>query len=175
MTFEEQDESTGESRPIADDGPFTLEVDGEIFTVTVRPRGAGRVRLRLEIGAERGVRIFQFSACFLLQCSRPSEQPIQRNSARNHRGTPRVDPRSPQPDQPRDRIYRRLIVGTTCNVAVMNTDPPTPSRETYNNNLLSAHENGWSEVDPRSLANCATYSMTSLPHSPSRVRRHQGG
>ncbi len=41
MTFEEQDESTCESRPIADDGPFTLEVDGEIFTVTVRPGEPG--------------------------------------------------------------------------------------------------------------------------------------
>ena len=49
--------------------------------MTVRPRGAGRVRLRLEIGAERGVRVFQFSPCFLLQCPRPSEQSIKQDQA----------------------------------------------------------------------------------------------
>lgn len=39
MPVEEPDELHSDHRPAAEDGPFTLIVDGEIFTVTISPRG----------------------------------------------------------------------------------------------------------------------------------------
>lgn len=39
MGTEEHDDLAGDSRPVADDGPFTLRVDGEIFTVKIRSDG----------------------------------------------------------------------------------------------------------------------------------------
>lgn len=39
MNFADDDEPAGDRRPIADDGPFTLIVDGETFTVTLRADG----------------------------------------------------------------------------------------------------------------------------------------
>ncbi|WP_228380564.1 hypothetical protein [Rhodococcus opacus] len=41
MRTENHDESAGGSRPTADDGSFTLTVDGEVFTVTLRPEEPG--------------------------------------------------------------------------------------------------------------------------------------
>ena len=50
----EDREPTGDSRPAAEDGPFTLTVDGETFTVKPRPGNPGTYDYDWESGPNEG-------------------------------------------------------------------------------------------------------------------------
>ncbi|MDV6277154.1 hypothetical protein R3Q06_27015 [Rhodococcus erythropolis] len=90
MNFEEQDESTGGSRPVADDGPFTLEVDGEIFTVTVRPGEPGASDYDWKSGPNEGYGFSSFQRVsyysVLDRANSPSNE-IQPETIEEHRAS----------------------------------------------------------------------------------------
>ncbi|MFV9460051.1 hypothetical protein ACNJ7E_42405 [Rhodococcus sp. NM-2] len=54
MRTEDHDEPAGHSQPTADDGPFTLTVDGEVFTVRLRPEEPGACDYDWESGPNKG-------------------------------------------------------------------------------------------------------------------------
>ncbi|RRQ29237.1 hypothetical protein DK926_04980 [Rhodococcus sp. Eu-32] len=49
-----EDELPDDARPTADDGPFTVIVDGETFTVTARPGESGSYDYTWESGPNEG-------------------------------------------------------------------------------------------------------------------------
>ncbi|MCJ0902560.1 hypothetical protein [Rhodococcus sp. ARC_M6] len=54
MNTEDRDELAGDSRPTAHDGPFSLNVDGEIFSVTLRRDEPGACDYDWESGPNKG-------------------------------------------------------------------------------------------------------------------------
>ncbi|WP_370178704.1 hypothetical protein [Rhodococcus wratislaviensis] len=54
MRTEDHDEPAGDSRPTADDGPFTVTVDGEVFRVRLRPDEPGACDYDWESGPNAG-------------------------------------------------------------------------------------------------------------------------
>ena len=87
MRTENHDESAGGSRPTADDGSFTLTVDGEVFTVTLRPEEPGACDYDWESGPKRGTDSPAFNGgLFGIQdrANTPSA-PLQPNTIDEHR------------------------------------------------------------------------------------------
>ncbi|TJZ81104.1 hypothetical protein FCG67_00105 [Rhodococcus oryzae] len=54
MNTGEHDEPPGDRRPTATDGPFTLTVDGEVFTVRLRPKEPGACDYEWVSGSNKG-------------------------------------------------------------------------------------------------------------------------
>jgi hypothetical protein len=54
MSTGDHDEPAGDSQPTADDGPFTLTVDGEVFTVRLRQEEPGACDYDWESGPNKG-------------------------------------------------------------------------------------------------------------------------
>ncbi|MGW6376360.1 hypothetical protein ACWFRB_09885 [Rhodococcus sp. NPDC055112] len=54
MNTDEHDEPSGDRRPTANDGPFTLTVDGEVFTVRLRPEEPGACDYEWVSGPNKG-------------------------------------------------------------------------------------------------------------------------
>lgn len=54
MNSEDHDGLTGGSRPTANDGPFAITVDGEIFAVTLRPEEPNACHYDWESGPNEG-------------------------------------------------------------------------------------------------------------------------
>ncbi|MGW4479381.1 hypothetical protein [Rhodococcus triatomae] len=95
MADSEHDEPAGDWRPTADDGPFALTVDGETFTVSLRPGEPGACDYAWESGPNEdyGFSSFQGTAFGSIQdrASTPSTiEPItvdeHRESIRNFLG-----------------------------------------------------------------------------------------
>jgi hypothetical protein len=84
MQTEDSDELAAGSRPTAEDGPFTLTVDGEIFTVTIRPEAPGDCDYDWESGPNEGYGYSSFQlACSPSTVFRPSTIGEHRESIRD--------------------------------------------------------------------------------------------
>lgn len=106
MRTENHDESAGGSRPTADDGSFTLTVDGEVFTVTLRPEEPGACDCDWESGPNAPSAPLQPNTIdehresirdFLSQINPETGYIGDRDSATRHRGpemTSGADPRA---------------------------------------------------------------------------------
>jgi len=77
MNADEHGQPPGNRRPTAHDGPFTLIVDGGGLHCETAPGGTRRLRLRMGVGAEQRVRIFEFPTGGLFQHPRPSRHAIR--------------------------------------------------------------------------------------------------
>ncbi|EKT76708.1 hypothetical protein WSS_A41290 [Rhodococcus opacus M213] len=87
MGTEDHDEPAGDSRPTADDGPFTLTVDGEVFTVRLRPGEPGACDYDWVSGPNKGYGFssFQRVAFSSIQDRANTPSTLQPNTIDEHR------------------------------------------------------------------------------------------